>query len=160
MEGVGEKEAKYQRRWAKHQTVRRRHRVGKRKNWSGPPWPQRARRPLFLARRRWLDCPPHLSPLITCLLGNATQCTNLGDTLSCVHCKKEKKKKKSSSRLEKTGTVHANLVYIDDDDAWCINVFYSERKRSGNRGYRCNRFEPVPGPTGWKPVQIQNSNLN
>ena len=107
----------------------------------------RGNRWFYLARRRLLRLShpfgmiypilifPHGSPfllilyyfylLITCLLGNATQCTNLGDTLSCVHCKKEKK---SSSRLEKTRTVHANLVYIDDDDAWCIQGFLSRLK--------------------------------
>ena len=40
---------------------------------------------------------------------------------------------------------------------WC-RVFNPDRNRAGNRGNWSNRSEPVPA--GFKPVQIQNSNLN
>jgi len=33
--------------------------------------------------------------------------------------------------------------------------FFTDRNRSGNRGYRCNRAEPIPVPTGCKPAQFK-----
>ena len=42
----------------------------------------------------------------------------------------------------------------------CIQVKFTDRNRSGYRGNRSNRFGSVPIWGGYKPVQIQNLNLN
>jgi len=112
----------------------------------------------------------------------ASECVNHQQSMPChkisrdriqcdVKLTKQKKgdgKKASFYATFALNTLRSIKLKLSATRTTCLNpkssvttrVKFTDRNRSGYRGNRSNRSGPVPVWGGYKPVQIQNSNLN